>query len=138
MACRPWQPSAKQSPDILFSDLNMPGMSGYELLSIVNRRFPEVKAVAMSGAFPGDTIPSGLAADAFYGKGGDIPSLLRTLERAQTAERSGQSPSPIIWMQKIDYHRCSEDSIMMACPECFRVFPQGSWGHPRGHPQHDP
>lgn len=120
----------EEVPDILLSDLNMPGMSGYELLSIVNRRFPTVCAVAMSGAFPGDAIPSGLAADAYYEKGGGIPSLLRTLERAQAADRSGASASRIIWTQKINYEQCSPDSIMMACPECFRVSAQAVRGTP--------
>src|SRR6202035_3162908 len=117
-------------PDILLADLNMPGMSGYELLSIVNRRFPAVKAIAMSGAFSGHAIPSGLPADAYYEKGEGIISLLRTLERAQAADRSDESPSRIIWMQKINYEECSQDSIMMACPECFRVFPQAVRGTP--------
>jgi CheY-like chemotaxis protein len=56
-------------PDVLLSDLQMPGMSGFELLSIVRHRFPSVAAVAMSGAYAGADIPSGVAADAFYPKG---------------------------------------------------------------------
>ena len=39
----------KEIPDILLSDLNMPGMSGFELLSVVRRRFPAVPVIAMSG-----------------------------------------------------------------------------------------
>jgi len=35
-------------PDIILSDLYMLGMSGFELLSVVRRRFPEVAVIAMS------------------------------------------------------------------------------------------
>jgi CheY-like chemotaxis protein len=30
----------RKVPQVLLSDLNMPGMSGFELLSVVRRRFP--------------------------------------------------------------------------------------------------
>ena len=44
-------------PDIILSDLNMPGMSGFEFLSVVRRRFPSIKVIAMSSAFAVDSIP---------------------------------------------------------------------------------
>src|SRR6185312_9319180 len=40
-----------QVPDVIISDLNMPQMSGFEFLSVVRRRFPQILVVAMSGAF---------------------------------------------------------------------------------------
>ena len=55
-------------PDIILSDLYMLGMSGFELLSVIRRRFPEVTVIAMSSAFSGGEIPAGVAADAFYQK----------------------------------------------------------------------
>jgi hypothetical protein len=36
--------------------------------------------IAMSGAFSGDGIPPGVAADAFYGKGTNVGSLLQIVE----------------------------------------------------------
>jgi CheY-like chemotaxis protein len=63
-------------PDVLVSDLNMPKMSGFELLSLVRSRFPEVRVVAMSGDYPGYEVPSGVAADAFYQKIGARSEIL--------------------------------------------------------------
>lgn len=49
----------KKLPDVVLSDLDMPGMSGFELLSVMRRRFPQISTVAMSGAYVGDELPFG-------------------------------------------------------------------------------
>ena len=51
----------KEIPDTILSDLNMPRMSGFEFLSVVRRRFPAIPVIAMSGAFSGDEVPSGVS-----------------------------------------------------------------------------
>ena len=67
----------RQNPDILLSDLRMPGMSGFELLANVRRLFPAIKVIAMSGSFAGNDVPVGVLADAFYAKGGSVSTLLQ-------------------------------------------------------------
>jgi DNA-binding NtrC family response regulator len=74
------------TPDIILSDLNMSGMSGFELLSEVRGRFPMIRVIAMSGAFSGDSIPSGVAADAFYEKGTGLSALLKIMETVTRPE----------------------------------------------------
>jgi DNA-binding NtrC family response regulator len=73
--------------EILISDLNMPGMSGFELLTVVRSRFPHLRTIAMSGAFLGDEVPSGVAADAFYQKGSSMGSMLKVIENLPWHER---------------------------------------------------
>jgi CheY-like chemotaxis protein len=69
-----------ESPDLLLSDLHMPGMSGFELLPIVRHQFPATRVVAMSSAFSGEDLPNEIIADAFYAKGTDFVGLLRIIE----------------------------------------------------------
>src|SRR5579864_1090209 len=71
----------KVIPDVIISDLNMPQMSGFEFLSVVRRRFPELPVIAMSGAYEeGSAVPGGVIADAFYAKGRSHPeALFRTV-----------------------------------------------------------
>ena len=67
----------RRVPAIVLSDLNMPQMSGFELLSVVRRRFPQISVIAMSGAYHAeDSIPGGVIADAFYPKGHSDPETL--------------------------------------------------------------
>jgi CheY-like chemotaxis protein len=82
---------AQEMPDVLLSDLNMPGLSGFELLSAVRRRFPAIHVIAMSGAFAGESVPAGVAADAFYEKGRGINALIEIMSahgRTVTARTS--------------------------------------------------
>src|ERR1700751_3727884 len=39
----------RSPPDILISDLRMPNMNGFELLSVVRRRFAHIPVIAISG-----------------------------------------------------------------------------------------
>lgn len=66
-------------PDIVLSDLEMPEMNGYELLTIVRRLYPEIRAVAMSGSYSGESVPPGVTADAFYAKGAGQSSRLLSI-----------------------------------------------------------
>jgi hypothetical protein len=103
----------------------MPKMSGFELLLVVRRRFPAIKAIAMSGAFCGDEVPSGVAADAFYQKGSSISSLVRimdTLPQPDRALSKHTDPSKPIWIQGIEKGPSGESYVTIPCPECLRTF----------------
>jgi CheY-like chemotaxis protein len=76
-------------PDIVVSDLNMPRMSGFELLSTVRAQFPSIPLIAMSGTFSGDRVPDGVVADAFYEKGAHpvcLMELVSAMMRPQAVQ----------------------------------------------------
>jgi len=117
----------QQMPDILLSDLNMPRMSGFELLSVVRRRFPAIRTIAMSGSFSGDEVPSGVAADGFYQKGSSIVALLRIIASLTHIERYAiqpSSPEAPLWIHRTAHDTSLGDHIMITCPECLRSFSQ--------------
>ena len=53
-------------PDLIVSDLRMPGMSGHKFLGIVRRCFPTVPVIVISGEFAGPVLPKRVLADAFF------------------------------------------------------------------------
>jgi CheY-like chemotaxis protein len=114
----------QEVPDILLSDLNMPVMSGFELLSIVHRRFPAIYVVAMSGMFTEDPIPSGVTADSFYQKGSGVRELLKVVETRLVPRREHRGMPEPIWVQRNGHDASGREFVMIACPECFRTFPQ--------------
>lgn len=61
-------------PDLIISDLSMPNMSGFEFLSVVRKRFPQIPVIAVSGAYNGGL--GGVIADAFFFKGQYSPQEL--------------------------------------------------------------
>ena len=112
-------------PDILFSDLNMPQMSGYELLSVVRRRFPSVKVIATSGAYNGPHVPSGIVADAFYAKGRssaeELLELVQEIVHLDLPIRD-ESLAPV-WIPRNGRDALGKPFVVMHCTECLRSFP---------------
>jgi CheY-like chemotaxis protein len=116
-------------PELIVSDLNMPQMSGFEFLSVVRRRFPQVLVIAMSGAYQaGDAVPGGVIADAFYAKGTGTPramlrlvaDLLRT-SASQTIAHIRQSAP--VWVPRNGKDARGIPYIVLTCTECLRSFP---------------
>jgi hypothetical protein len=104
-------------------------MSGFEFLSVVRRRFPEVLVVAMSGAYQrGEAVPGGVIADSFYAKGQANPgALLRTIADmiASSASRTKghhTAPAPV-WIPRNGKDASGIPFIVLTCTECLRSFP---------------
>jgi CheY-like chemotaxis protein len=119
----------RMTPDVIISDLNMPQMSGFEFLSVVRRRFPEISVVAASGAYePGDRVPGGVIADAFYAKGQHHPEellctvagLIRTM--AARAMNHHRQSAPV-WIPRNGKDSKGVPFIVLTCTECLRSFP---------------
>jgi CheY-like chemotaxis protein len=117
----------EEMPDIILSDLQMPGMSGFELLYIVQRRFPAIRVVAMSGAYSGEEIPEGVAAHAFHPKGTNPRALFHTIDAMAENDREILLKTPevtLIWIAR-NIHDCSGQAyVLIGCPECLRTFPE--------------
>ena len=114
-------------PAILLSDLNMPGMTGFELLVVVRRRFPEIQVIAMSGSFSGIEVPCGIPADGFYQKGSSMVALLQILRALPQMKR--RAPAPVrtmspLWIQRNDSDSAGAACVAVTCPECLRNFSQ--------------
>ncbi len=63
-------------PHVLVSDLKMPRMNGFELLSVVRDRFPEMGVIAISGHYASASPREDLMTDAFFAKGDKGPEVI--------------------------------------------------------------
>jgi CheY-like chemotaxis protein len=115
------------APDILLSDLNMPGMSGFELLSVVRRLYPQIHVIATSGAYSGNTVPQGIAADGFHEKASGMAALFQLMELAallgHASFHSLRTPTPL-WIDLECRMPFETDHVLINCPLCLRPFRQ--------------
>ena len=106
-------------PDLILTDLKMPNMSGFELLSVVRRRFPQIPTIAISGEFEPAAEELGVLADAFVAKPHTPKELF-----AKIAELLGDAPprpaikrdrAPV-WVPR------NGDYYVITCTDCLRSF----------------
>jgi CheY-like chemotaxis protein len=111
---------SERAPDLLLSDLNMPRMSGYELLAIVRRRFPQIAVIAMSADYSGVAVPPGIAADGFYAKSsGRIARLFEILLNIQDEEtRQSLRVAVPVWTTRSAHHEEDLLTSGFAFPHC--------------------
>jgi len=119
----------RRLPAIVLSDLNMPQMSGFELLSVVRRRFPQISVIAMSGAYhSGEAVPGGVIADAFYPKGYGTPEMLLRIvaDLVQTSAAHAvdhKRESAPVWIPRNGHDSHGIPFVVLTCTDCLRSFP---------------
>src|SRR5208282_3223871 len=106
-------------PDMLLTDLKMPNMSGFELLSVVRTRFPQIPTIAISGEFQPAEGDLCVLADAFLAK----PYMPRELfaKIAELLHNSPPRPSlkrdiAPVWVPR------NGDYYVITCTDCLRSF----------------
>jgi CheY-like chemotaxis protein len=109
-------------PDILITDLRMPNMSGFELLSVVRKRFPQIGVIAVSAEFFPTGATGALLADAFIPKS-QSPSemfakIITLLEQAPIRPSTRGSETAAVWIP-----RSKKDYVVVTCPYCLRTSP---------------
>ena len=129
IALRKMQQSA---PDLVITDMRMPNMNGFELLSVIRTRFPELPTIAISGEFLAVHIEEGSLADAFFQKGNySMPEFLGKIsDLLGRPVKRGAKPHPSpVWAPTGDA------PVMLTCTTCLRSFPIDPCEGPAPYPK---
>jgi CheY-like chemotaxis protein len=108
-------------PDLIISDLKMPRMSGFELLDVVRKRFPQIPVIVIS-AVATDEMPEGVAADAYCQKNGfGCEQLLQTM-RDLTRKPPLRTAPPPVGNEPVQARWDGIGNYIIGCEDCLRVF----------------
>jgi CheY-like chemotaxis protein len=109
-------------PDLIISDLNMPRMSGVELLQIVRHRFPHMPVIAITAESLPEDVSKGWGADAYYQKSGlGFDALLQSVTKL-TRESSGRSVAAIPEDNPVRARLDGDGHYVIRCEDCLRSF----------------
>ncbi len=109
----------ESKPDLVVTDLRMPNMNGFELLTVLRSRFPEIPTIAVSGEFVAHEVNDGPLADAFFQKGGyAVSEFLGKVADLLTGplKRHARKVSTL-------WSPVKDAPVMLTCTNCLRTFP---------------
>jgi CheY-like chemotaxis protein len=98
-------------------------MSGFELLGIIRRRFPQIPVIAMSGEYMGTDLPTGVIADAYLQKGGEhspevlVGKIRELLEHSPLRGNIVNPSNAPVWIPLN-----GKQYFVLTCPNCLRSF----------------
>jgi len=108
-------------PEVIVSDLQIPGMSGLEFIGIVRRRFPKIPVVALSGSIPLE-FSQDIKPDCWFEKSTvGFPELMQTV-RYLAQHAPNQIDLPQVISLPIQARRASDGYVFLTCPGCLRRF----------------
>jgi hypothetical protein len=99
----------------------MPNMSGFEFLSVVRKRFPQIATIAISGEYNGIR-PVGLLADAFFSKANYKPEQLFAkiaglIKDSPLRANPAKAEYAPVWLP-----HSTTGFYVLTCTECLRSF----------------
>lgn len=108
-------------PEILISDLNLPNMSGFELLAVIRKRFPGIGVIAYSDEFF-PLGPEGVLADRFLRKSENstfelLEGVRELLEKLPLRAQQAKPDTAPAWLP-----RSATGYVVLTCPSCLRSF----------------
>ena len=109
-------------PDLLVTELNLPHLSGFELLSVVRTRFPQVSVIATSGDYTPVTVPRAAICDSFITKSANFLSELTSEARSLISQSPFRGSRPKALVAPVWIPRSATGYIVLTCPECLRSF----------------
>jgi len=122
-------------PDLVISDIDMPRMSGIELLGVLRHRFPHIPVIAISAGSLPDKLPNGVGADAYCEKSTrGFEGLLQSVIRL-TRESPGHAPEEQLEDDPVLARSDGDGHFVIACGDCLRSFSVSRVPHVGRHEQ---
>jgi len=109
-------------PDMLIAELNLPRLSGFELLSIVRTRFPAIAVIAISRDYTPTTMPHETICDTFIAKDPNFEFELLEETKRLISESPIRGSRPKADVAPLWVPRQGTGYIVITCPECLRSF----------------